>query len=649
MPYCLANSETFKKRLNSYLDEHPIVTYEENLINNFSSNNLSDLYRLFLDLEGSTLDINLYYKLIDILKKTFSIEKVLDTTDTDSCYVYFSNEYTTELTNIIKDFYVQNISNPSCTIDEKELYQLSVIVNKNFPSFFSKLIKNNTSNIEKQQKLIQEKILATINHACLHNTPEAEEENRDIATAIYIVCKKLYPELNIYIPMRIKSLKSSVCNIHKETHHALFSLLPSDLSAGLSDTDIEEQFNLKKANTDFSGFTIVVSNVDDIIHFDLNDPKSSEILALRKDRTYNLSFTHSLEHFLQNSEDSYFSNLELLQIKLELLMRLREATYEECINEYQHTSFTNLLKENLEYYEQESQNPTPIQLADDETTYMAGLNEIYELLDELKSRVHDKYQAKILDIALSNIFNDELFSDTLKITHTYVKNVHKKNGFCARYDSLKTATGREIEVQGLSKFRFQASKDGPSDHSSLANKNIDISDFFEPVDANCDQEHFEYFLNILDHTPIATRNRLFSTPDSDLAPTDKRIKRKIRSAEENIKVKEHYVLRDLSIPTSLTMESYLPLFAEYVSPKSSSIGSHHTRFNKSVAQYNKVSLLSSFRSVLLKHDSTSCLAQQLIDKLESIMAEDKNEVSLNGINRRAKQRFSNFDSSDLEL
>ena len=52
-----------------------------------------------------------------------------------------------------------------------------------------------------------------------------------------------------------------------------------------------------------------------------------------------------------------------------------------------------------------------------------------------------------------------------------------------------------------------------------------------------------------------------------------------------------------------------------------------------------VSINSSFLQVLLKHDSTTCLAQILIDKLEEILPNDKNEVSLNGINKRAAQRF----------
>ena len=82
-------------------------------------------------------------------------------------------------------------------------------------------------------------------------------------------------------------------------------------------------------------------------------------------------------------------------------------------------------------------------------------------------------------------------------------------------------------------------------------------------------------------------------------------------------------------------------FAEYVSPKLMSVSSHHTRFHKGVAGYNKKSIISAFTEVLLKRDSTSCLAQILIDRLEEIVPNDKNEISRNGIIKRANKRYIN--------
>ena len=75
------------------------------------------------------------------------------------------------------------------------------------------------------------------------------------------------------------------------------------------------------------------------------------------------------------------------------------------------------------------------------------------------------------------------------------------------------------------------------------------------------------------------------------------------------------------------------------------VSSHHTRVNTSVAGYNKKSLVSGFTEVLLKHDSTTCLSQMLIDKLETLVPSDKNQVSKNGIGKRAKARFDKKSNS----
>ena len=260
------------------------------------------------------------------------------------------------------------------------------------------------------------------------------------------------------------------------------------------------------------------------------------------------------------------------------------------------------------------------------------MDEIYELLDELKKRVHDKYQAKLLEIAIPEILEDKIFSKELKVKSYFVKKVRKKNGFCSDYYCIETSDGRKIELQAQSKKRFEDSKNGPSDHSLLPNKEIDISRFFEPVNPNFGEGNFEYFLDFLNNTPIATKNYLLNTPDTDLSPFDKRTKRKLKIAIENVKLKDNINIT-------------LPIFAEYVSPKLMTVSSHHTRVNTSVAGYNKKSLVSGFTEVLLKHDSTTCLSQMLIDKLETLVPSDKNQVSKNGIGKRAKARFNKKSNS----
>lgn len=635
MAYLLMTPYNFKKDLDNYLIEKPLdLSYEKTLLDNFSSNNLSDLYKLFLDLKDSKLNKKLYNELKNILSNTFSINpnQIFTLDDDENDIVCISKDiHIPLLLEIIKNKYLDYIKTSS-TIDSEELFKLSLIVNKNFPELFLQLIESPNQDIGQAQNFVKEKILETIDEWHSNTSKDADEENRDIAGAFYITARKLYPDLSIYIPGRVKSMKSSLSNIEKETKDSLLSLHPSNYEIGLTNEDIEKQFNLDSATTDFSALTIVLANTDDTLHFDKSDPESLEILKLRKNRQDNINFTHSLENFLSKNEATNLSCIQLLQIKIELLQRLREASYEECTQEYHGTSFSELLKKDIEKYNQEFENPNDENLNIDDLKYMKEMDEIYELLDELKKRVHDKYQAKLLEIAIPEILEDKIFSKELKVKSYFVKKVRKKNGFCSDYYCIETSDGRKIELQAQSKKRFEDSKNGPSDHSLLPNKEIDISRFFEPLNSNFGEGNFEYFLDFLNNMPIATKNYLLNTPDTDLSPFDKRTKRKLKIAIENVKLKDNINIT-------------LPIFAEYVSPKLMTVSSHHTRVNTSVAGYNKKSLVSGFTEVLLKHDSTTCLSQMLIDKLETLVPSDKNQVSKNGIGKRAKARFNKKSNS----
>ena len=74
MPYTLKTQEQFNKELSDYIQKKPLLVYEDKLLDNFSSQNLSDLYKLIKDLDKSNLDKPTYNKLINILK-TFSIDE----------------------------------------------------------------------------------------------------------------------------------------------------------------------------------------------------------------------------------------------------------------------------------------------------------------------------------------------------------------------------------------------------------------------------------------------------------------------------------------------------------------------------------------------------------------------------------------------
>lgn len=643
MAYKLKTTQGFETEIKNYFQEYPIREQNErSLIENFSSENLSDLYNLFLELNGKKLDDETAKILKSIISDKYLInkEEIFGKND-ETKFVVISKREIDALANIIKDVFLHKIEDNDGKINDSELYKLALIVNKNFPRVLPSLIKISPDvDIKKAQEIIEKRILKTINNWYSHNTKEAEEENRDIIGAMYIAAKKFRPDLAVYIPGRMKSTRSSINNINKEVLRSLNALMPLNTFNGLTEEEVNEQFDLYKANNDFSGFTIALDNTDDTIHFDKSDPRTKEILELRKRREENIHFSHSFENFLAENYENYFTAKEMLQMKIEILMRLRLLTYEECKKEYKGTSFENLLMENIEEY-----NKLDEEQEIDE--YEKELDNVYELLDEMKKRVHDKYQAKILEIFVPEILEDELLKDVLHIKWRFVKKVKKENGFCADYYELLTNDGRIIELQAITKMRFKDSKDGASDHSKLPNKEISISQFFERASEECSAQNFDKMLALLKNTTIGKKNTLYATADRDLSPMDKRLKRRLRAAEQNVKLKEVYT--DENGETKYTLNQYLLCFAEYISPRLMSSSSHHTRFNKGVAGYSKKSLVSAFTETLLQQDATSCLSQMLINRLEEIVPNDKNEVSRNGIIERAKTRYTNtFENKNGE-
>lgn len=640
MAYTIKTRQEFKQEIKQYLKENPIEeSYEKSLIEDFESKDLTDLYKLFLDLKGKKLDDDLLIKLKNIVGQDYSLNVNIIFPDEEDSNI-ISNRNIEEITNIIKNKFLEMMQDNKEDINKEELYKMATIVNKVYPETFLKLIKTPKSNIKKDQEIVKERIMKTIEHWHSHNSERALEENRDILGALYISASKLYPEMGIYVPGRTKSMKSSVVNINKEAYGSLANIIPENMEEGISTDEVDKKFQMDKANTDFSGFTIVLGNTDDTMHFDKSDPKTSELLELRKIRDKNMKFLHSMENFLIEHDNDFFSKQELHQIKMELLMRLRELTYEECRKEYKGTSFTEMLKENLgKEYDLDDYDVN-------EGEYLMKLDELYELLDEMKKRIHDKYQAKILEISVPEILNDELLSAELHVKSRFIKKVIKENGFCANYYELTTIDGRKIELQAITKMRFKESKDGSSDHSKLPNKEIKITQFFEPSSKECDEQEFIKMMTLLNNTPIAKKNSLYITPDQELSPMEKRLKRRLKVAEQNVKLKDSFedthIFPDGSVQKcKYSLDEYLKNFAEYVSPKLMSVSSHHTRFHKGVAGYNKKSIISAFTEVLLKRDSTSCLAQILIDRLEEIVPNDKNEISRNGIIKRANKRYIN--------
>lgn len=206
--------------------------------------------------------------------------------------------------------------------------------------------------------------------------------------------------------------------------------------------------------------------------------------------------------------------------------------------------------------------------------------------------------------------------------------------------SFKCQIGRKMEVQFLSYARYKASKDGPSAHNLLDNKHVDISPFFELRETFKASKNYETTLKnaieLLDHTTIAEKNRLLATPIEALTPKQRRHRMDIIAAQKNIQIKEYYENQHILLKKGkdgsyyeekgeshpYTLETYLPIFAQYHSPRLTAISSTHSRVNKNTAFVNIKTLLDNFREILLKGDETTCLADILLKRLQTLQKKD---------------------------
>ena len=78
MAYTIKTRQEFKQEIKQYLKENPIEeSYEKSLIEDFESKDLTDLYKLFLDLKGKKLDDDLLIKLKNIVGEDKRITETL--------------------------------------------------------------------------------------------------------------------------------------------------------------------------------------------------------------------------------------------------------------------------------------------------------------------------------------------------------------------------------------------------------------------------------------------------------------------------------------------------------------------------------------------------------------------------------------------
>lgn len=309
------------------------------------------------------------------------------------------------------------------------------------------------------------------------------------------------------------------------------------------------------------------------------------------------------------------------------------------------TSFSKLLETSLRIYRTRLKaNNFKQDLSDDEhSTYQ---DELLSLFEEFENHINDKFEFAGLKIMVpkilkdKNFMNENILRDQLDAKVVSMEPKFKRNGFMAIFSILQMPDGRKIEIQFLPYARYKSSKDGSSAHSRMNTKQLDISHFFELKDEFKNSKNYESTfrnaIHILDATTIAEKNRLLGTPIEALTSEQKRHRKNLEFALKSIQIKEHYENEHIILKTnkdgsyetkkevlsSYSIEEYLPIFAQYHSPRLVSVSSPHSRTNKNTAFVNIKTLFDNFREVLLKKDETTCLADILLKRLQQIQEQD---------------------------
>lgn len=307
------------------------------------------------------------------------------------------------------------------------------------------------------------------------------------------------------------------------------------------------------------------------------------------------------------------------------------------------TSFSKLLSSSLNCYRSHlkadnfKQNLTYKE-------HMKYQNELSSLLDEFENRINDKFEFSALKIMIPQLLKDtnyqreNLLRDQLDTKVISLKPKIKRNGFAAIFAILQTSNGKKVEVQFSPYARYKASKVGTSAHSQMNTKQLDISPFFElkpEFRSHTTCKTLKQALETLDTTSLAQRNLLLSSSIKDLIPEQRNLKKDLEFALKSVQVKETMedeiiIMRKNKEGSyemkkeirSYPIETYLPIFAQYHSPRLVAVSSPHSRTNKNTAFVNIKTLLDNFKEILLKTDETTCLADMLLKKLQDIERND---------------------------
>ncbi len=529
---------------------------------------------------------------------------------------------------IMKNNFKKYIKQPS----NLEFLNLLEIVSQNNPIALS-ILKEVDDRDNSQRGLLFVKNISEylIDDYAIHNENISQEYIKNFNASLYESARKEAPECTLFIPDRTKSLRSEQHNMEKEYKAFLKSLIPSNPTIGISSSDVKEQFNVEKIDNDFTGSTIVLTDVNDSIYFEGSTEEEKNLINLRKEKENRKAKLYKIQNYLRDnpfiSEELYF------QIYIDLLEEFQKTTYPECYEERLDPQDANSLTYNeaiekalKNYWNKVSSESFSTLASPDE------MDDLSTIIEQLKLRNDDKFQNAMLDVIIPKILSSSLLQPhissnekealpNLDISWEKTKDSKKPNGFCAKYYKVSLPVGPkgkkiDIELQALTKMRYDDSKGGNSDHNKQKGKRPSIEElkmFFELSNPNENPEHLDTYLETLDSYVFNTIEGLKNK--TDLSKAEQLALQRVEHARNSIKMRESFPRNEENKDKNdIPLKSVLIHFAEYWSPKMRVTSSAHQLFERG-AKVTANNLIETFSDVLRKQNDLTCLSQILIDKL----------------------------------
>ena len=150
--------------------------------------------------------------------------------------------------------------------------------------------------VQEIQRKLQKEGISLLNQYEESNSFESREFLCYLTSAIYLTTKRLFPQLNIYIPFRTKSDISYIKNIKKEFPKAI-----------MESEDLTEDLDLSSLQKDISGIRIVLDDINDSRPAKgesaqiLNDSDIQKLSPFYKENPRDVScieFIKEVEHYL---------------------------------------------------------------------------------------------------------------------------------------------------------------------------------------------------------------------------------------------------------------------------------------------------------------------------------------------------------------